>query len=493
MKRLLFAIILIATSMNINGQDFLYAKKTQWEILKILKPVLGDSIRVLGAIEMDSVKVDEWNKNDFTDPYGTLTNCTVFVIGPDYEEAPISPGPYWIGMYKNGEVLWLTDSLYSSPLSPCFYTIKDINKDGKVDIVLSLSEFTWPDPGYENTYLYVISWDGNTGEFINDGGLHSKVKVYEAYYYDYDLDNDGIIELVTDTYTYNEATDKNDSTIVVCCWNGLKYGLWDNCTQWPGPEINPYYPYTKANDFIAEINTTVKRDSGKFIYEIKVRNSEESNQYIEQFFFKHYADSLIWLRPKDWGVTIGVNSKYFGFTAIEDTQKIIPGKEEIFGFKHSGLPKISDCRLLAKCELLSKDFSFEARNKNILHNSVKGEILVPAKAPFPFNPNDFIDTLNTYIDSSYSFGWIKDEQTKDKYNNYFNTAKTYLEQGDSSKARAKLQKVLADCNTDSATVLTSEANALLYFNTEYLVNKLPKETSPTNDIDAKVKAKVIRN
>ena len=43
-----------------------------------------------------------------------------------------------------------------------------------------------------------------------------------------------------------------------------------------------------------------------------------------------------------------------------------------------------------------------------------------------------------------------------------------------STARAELEKVLTDCNTDSSTVLTSEAYALLYFNTEYLVNKLPK-------------------
>ena len=115
-------------------------------------------------------------------------------------------------------------------------------------------------------------------------------------------------------------------------------------------------------------------------------------------------------------------------------------------------------------------------DNNVLHNSIKKKTLAPAKLPDPFIYIDFLDTLKTYTDSSYSLGWIKDEQTRNKYNNSFTTAKTYLEQGDSSTARAELQKVLIDCNTDSSTVLTSEAYALLYFNTEYLFNKLPDKS-----------------
>ncbi len=498
MKRLLFAIILIAISMNINGQEFLYAKKTQWEILKILKPELGDSIRILGAIEMDSVKVDEWNKNDFTDPYGTLTNCTVFVIVPDYEEAPIYPGPYWIGVYKNGEVLWLTDSLYSSPLRPWFYTIKDLNKDGKVDIVLSLIEFTWPDRMSENSYLYVISWDGNTGVFINDGGLHSKVKVYEAYYYDYDLNNDGIIELVTDTYTYNEITDENDSTIVVCCWNGEKYGIFNDCPQWPGPEINPYYPFTKANDFNATLETKIVKNNGKFEYKIKIINLKTSKQNIKSFYFNYPFGFLYYVRPleEDYGATRLSNYPIIGFIINSDSLQIIPGDSIEYVYRSDKLPKISESYLQSDYEelkFLGTDINQWENyyDNNVLHNSVKKKTLAPTKLPDPFIYIDFLDTLKTYTDNSYSLGWIKDEQTKDKYNNYFSTAKSYLAQGDSSSARAELQKVLTDCNTDSSTVLTSEAYALLYFNTEYLVNKLPEGTTfPPNDIDAKVKAKV---
>ena len=117
-----------------------------------------------------------------------------------------------------------------------------------------------------------------------------------------------------------------------------------------------------------------------------------------------------------------------------------------------------------------KDFDVE----KIKSNSFIIKTISPNDLLGPFIPLKFIDTLITYTDSSYALGWITDEQIRDKYDNYFNTAKTYLQQGDSSTARAELQNVLTDCNMDSSTVLTSESYALLYFNTEYLVNKLPE-------------------
>ena len=100
--------------------------------------------------------------------------------------------------------------------------------------------------------------------------------------------------------------------------------------------------------------------------------------------------------------------------------------------------------------------------------------IIPVIIPEGVTQIEFIDTLVNYSDSSYSFGWIKDEQTRDKYDNYFNTAKTYLEQNNNNAAKSELQKVLTDCNTDSSSVLTSEAYALLYFNTEYLISQIPE-------------------
>ena len=153
-----------------------------------------------------------------------------------------------------------------------------------------------------------------------------------------------------------------------------------------------------------------------------------------------------------------------------------------FGFTSSGLPTIGKGYFYGN-NMIPLAFPDEGHWKiyeiidplrKFPNNCIMRKTISP-KAPLePFVATDFTDTLKVYTDSSYPLGWIANEQTRDRYNNYLNTAKSYLEQGDSSTARTELQKVLTDCNTDSSTVLTSEAYALLYFNTEYLVNMLPE-------------------
>ena len=57
--------------------------------------------------------------------------------------------------------------------SDLFISTLDINKDGKVDIINQLTEVDIN--GYLEGFLYIISWDGHNGMFLNDGGKHSKI------------------------------------------------------------------------------------------------------------------------------------------------------------------------------------------------------------------------------------------------------------------------------------------------------------------------------
>ncbi|MEW6702338.1 MAG: hypothetical protein AB1298_06425, partial [Bacteroidota bacterium] len=50
--------------------------------------------------------------------------------------------------------------------------------------------------------------------------------------------------------------------------------------------------------------------------------------------------------------------------------------------------------------------------------------------------------------------------------------------------------VLRDVDVDSSSAITSEAYALLRYNSEYLLSKLPNVTEPTNDLIAKVSAEI---
>ncbi len=78
--------------------------------------------------------------------------------------------------------------------------------------------------------------------------------------------------------------------------------------------------------------------------------------------------------------------------------------------------------------------------------------------------NMIIDDVN----ESYQKGWITNQSTMDKYVNYFENTKTYLEQNNNSAAISTLNSVLQDLEQDNGTTLTSEAYALLKYNTESL-------------------------
>ncbi|HEX9829492.1 MAG TPA: hypothetical protein VGB10_04705 [Bacteroidota bacterium] len=92
-----------------------------------------------------------------------------------------------------------------------------------------------------------------------------------------------------------------------------------------------------------------------------------------------------------------------------------------------------------------------------------------------FNSTSFLDTLLSYTTQSRSLEWITTQATADKYTSYFTSAKSNIQQNNINAARATLQQVLSDVNVDSSSTLTSEAYALLRFNTEYLLSQLPAQ------------------
>jgi hypothetical protein len=90
----------------------------------------------------------------------------------------------------------------------------------------------------------------------------------------------------------------------------------------------------------------------------------------------------------------------------------------------------------------------------------------------------FFDSLIGFINTCSSFGWIKDQAIANKYLGYFDSAKGSLGQNDPNAARLTLTQVLTDVNADSTNNLTSEAYALIRYNTEYLLSQLPTNPAP---------------
>jgi hypothetical protein len=100
---------------------------------------------------------------------------------------------------------------------------------------------------------------------------------------------------------------------------------------------------------------------------------------------------------------------------------------------------------------------------------VVGKTIGPIIVPNSVVPLTFLDTLTSFTIQSRMLGWIKDDVTANRYFTNYASSKSKLLQHDILGATAVLQQVLKNVDIDSASTLTSEAYALLRFNTEYLI------------------------
>ena len=164
-----------------------------------------------------------------------------------------------------------------------------------------------------------------------------------------------------------------------------------------------------------------------------------------------------------------------------DSATIEPG-QSLGGFVmvSKGLPAIRRC-------VVSPFFDFDSLfseerfpneedipNTDSIQNAVKfyGWTVGPTAPPKIFIGSDWLDTLTSYVSQSRSLVWITTQRIAAKYTNYFASAKSQLQANNTAQARAILQSVLIDVNVDNLSTLTSEAYALIRYNTEYLLAQL---------------------
>lgn len=102
-----------------------------------------------------------------------------------------------------------------------------------------------------------------------------------------------------------------------------------------------------------------------------------------------------------------------------------------------------------------------------------GKSVGPIALSSPFDSLKFLDTLKSYSIQSLSLGWIGSQITVNKYNALFDSTKAQIQRGAGEFARISLDSVIANANRDSSSAITSEAYALLRYNSEYLKKHLP--------------------
>jgi hypothetical protein len=178
------------------------------------------------------------------------------------------------------------------------------------------------------------------------------------------------------------------------------------------------------------------------------------------------------ISPHGWAGGFFTHDSIYSWWSSDSVTAISPGSSlSGFTLKSFGLPYIT---VSYSWYYMEPDSGEPEREPTSIYvDAMVMETIAPKAAPFPFDALVFLDTIKSYIDRSHVLAWIKDQTTADKYATYLSSARAKLVQGDSVGARTVLQQVLHDVDIDSTANLTSEADALVRYNTEYLLDRLP--------------------
>jgi hypothetical protein len=432
----------------------------------------GIHYKVINIVNVDSAlgnrSVADGN---VTDPYHTLAGAYVFLSKEEIQDifADLHGA---VGVYKNGDIIWQSDTIINAALSlsAAISNIRDLNNDGKVDIVTSW----YKGAKGEVERLWIFSWDGQSGRLENgiDQTNESTLASVAFGFGYFDIDGNDISEIVGKWYP---DKDSHQMEKIVYSWNGNVFGKW---TPSPQPLPNGFYP---RNRISAIVNAIILKVEAGFSYDYRLQSNKSSKQMINEFILSAPFDSISNDKSPDEWVLGGVPGRAIGWLALPGFDKCLkPGDStSSFYFESCRLPSFvgglirGDNGNWVDIYGSASEFSPEKWYDEALSNSFKIMTIGPSNFPTPFSPLDFLDTLASFITQSRSLGWIKDQATADKYLGYFGSAKTSLQQNNTAATRTSLQQALQDVSIDSANNITSEAYALIRFNTEYFLAQLP--------------------
>ena len=423
------------------------------------------------------------SQEEVLDPYGTLRGCVLFSAQKQQDGAQISDSSYF-GVMKNGTIVWLSSPVFKGDWATLFGT-RDINNDGRVEILTTW--FDEIDPMVQ--YMWIVSWDGTSGTVINGTNQEQNSVIISAadMYQLFDADNDGIDEIRG--YWIIDKNDKEswrfpEASIVTLPyvtyrWDGSHYSIAPSAQQIVGSAFLPANQLTVT----ANCRVYVAGDSLRYVYEWK--NSMASKQRMVSFTLEGISANTASQTTPGWrylGIRRGLLAYSWGPAGDEYVNALGAGKQ-VQGLElvSISLPSISHLFVQGYRPMPDYDLSnannLQLSKRDFVANSYKALTIGPKDPPHPFVPLYYLDTLSKYCTQSRAFGWIKYQASANKYLGYFNSAKTNLQQNNIVAVRATLTQVLSDVNVDSTSNLTSEAYALIRYNTEYLLGQLTKAPS----------------
>jgi hypothetical protein len=227
-------LILVLGVSSVFGQSYLDRKGiVRDQIMTLVKARFGPEFIYVGYSILDSLIAYSTKEHNYRrqDPYSTLKGCILFSTYKDCPEC--EPDTFVVGMIRNGRIIWDNFPGSRADLGGHLIYAQDLNNDGEVDLLIREvdRELLRMGRGPDLYYLYVLSWNGSRGRFINsflDNGksalvgwlfepVHrnaSDILAIEAALPDLEMQWE---EYKTSTFPHLRYT-----------WNGKDYGLWIN-------------------------------------------------------------------------------------------------------------------------------------------------------------------------------------------------------------------------------------------------------------------------
>jgi hypothetical protein len=98
--------------------------------------------------------------------------------------------------------------------------------------------------------------------------------------------------------------------------------------------------------------------------------------------------------------------------------------------------------------------------------------VAPTAPPANFQPDRFLQTIQSYKEQALKQGWIDNDGVANSLDVKLNAALAALQAQDTNTAKNVLNALLNEVEAQAGKHLSTEAVALLQFNTQYLLSKL---------------------
>ena len=199
------------------------------QLLNLISAKFGPELNQVGFSIMDTLIDHSLVENDrIRDPYHTLRGCVLFSAYKD--DGKNEPNNFIVGMARGGKIIWDNAPGSSANLGGDLEYAQDINNDGEVDLLVTEYDREQSlQSGPRLAYLYILSWDGTRGRFINAFEDEGGSALIGSGFGLGGKDWRGAKQIVTSLPNLDiEWADYRTKTFpqVTYAWNGKLYGLW---------------------------------------------------------------------------------------------------------------------------------------------------------------------------------------------------------------------------------------------------------------------------